>query len=116
MKTNMAFMMGEINRKKELMIFDWDRAAMRIAEERPESASAGLSDDWEWTGGEIYRNGDPMKDEYTFLASTWATPELEMDGNFEQCYRMKSEVPEWDSDTKWPESALKILRTYKDEK
>lgn len=109
MNTMAAFMMGDLNRGKELMVFDWDRAAARIAEEHPKSASAGLRDDWEYTGGEIYRDGDPIKDEYTYLTSTWATPELKMDGKVETCYRMKSEAPDWDSGTKWPDSALKIL-------
>jgi len=110
-KTEMAFIMGEANRGKEMMVFDWNRAAMRITEEHPKSASAGLRDDWEWTGGEIYRDGKPIKNESTYLASTWATPELEMDGNIEPCYRMESEAPGWNSGTKWPESALNILKS-----
>lgn len=113
MNTLEAYVMGEMNRGKELMIFDWDRAAKRITEEHPKSAWAGLSGDWEWTGGEIYRDGKPIKSEGTFLASTWAMPELEMDGNVEPCYRMESEAPGWNSDTKWPESALKILEAHK---
>ena len=109
MDTLKAFAMGDANRGKEQMVFDWDKAAKRIAKVRPEIASAGLRDDWEWTGGEIYRDGNPVKDSLTYLASTWATPELEMDGEVEPCYRMKSEVPDWDSGTKWPDSALKML-------
>jgi hypothetical protein len=109
MDTLSAFAMGEANRGKEQMVFDWDKAAKRITEVHPESASAGLRGDWGWTGGEIYRDGEPVRSEYTYLASTWATPELEMDGDVEPCYRMQSEVPNWDSDTKWPDSALKIL-------
>jgi len=106
--------MAEANRGKELMVFDWDKAAKRIVEARPESASAGLIGDWKWAGGEIYLNGNPVRTEYTYLASTWATPGLEMDGKVEPCYRMKSEVPDWDSDTKWPDSALKILFSGKE--
>ncbi len=109
MDTLKAFAMGEANRGKELMVFDWDKAAKRIAEVHPVIASAGLKSDWEWTGGEIFRDGEPVMDEYTYLASTWATPELDMDGEVEPCYRMQSEVPEWSYDTKWPYSALKIL-------
>jgi len=100
-----------MNQEKEQMVFDWDRAATRIAETHPVSASAGLKGDWQWTGGEIYRNGKPIKSEYTFLASIWATPELEMDGKIEPCYRMESETPGWNSGTKWPKSALKILKS-----
>ena len=81
MNTLKALVMGQINRGNELMVFDWDRAARRIIEVHPKSAWAGLSGDWGWTGGEIYCDGKPIKSEYTFLASTWATPELDMDGN-----------------------------------
>ena len=108
-----AFIQGEIHRGNELMVFDWDKAARRIAEAQPKNASAGLRDDWEYTGGEIYRDGKPIKETFTYLASTWATPELEMDGTVEPCYRMQSETPGWDSDTIWPESALKILEAHK---
>lgn len=104
-----AFMMGQANRGREEMVFDWDKAAKLIRESIPEVASAGLSGDWEWTGGEIYRNGQIVEDDYTYLSSTWATPELRMDGHTVDCYKMQSEVPEWGSDTKWPESALLIL-------
>lgn len=40
-----AFMMGEMNRDKELKVFDWDRAALIIKERNPEKAGAGLSGD-----------------------------------------------------------------------
>ena len=97
-------------------MFDWDRAARRIAEVKPRVASAGLEGDWEWTGGDIYRDGKPLgRDEtYTFLASTWALPELGMDGHTEPCYVYVDEAPaSWGDDrgsgTFWPESALAIL-------
>ena len=111
MDTMSAFAMGEANRGKELMVFDWERAAQIIRERGSMSASAGLSGDWEFTGGEILRDGKPMsrKDTYTYLASTWAIPELEIDCEIIECYRMQSKTPGWDSDTFWPEEALKIL-------
>lgn len=111
MNTWVAFMMGQANHGKEKMIFDWDKAARLIRERKPECASAGLRGDWEWTGGTIYEDGRPVKDDYTFLASTWAVPELNMDGDIMECFRMKHEVPGWDSKTKWPKSALDILST-----
>lgn len=109
-----AFMMREMNRGKELMVFDWDKAAQIIKEQKPVIASAGLRSDWEWTGGTIYRNGKPIKNSYTYLSSTWAVPELELKfadstSKIIDCYKMQHEVPEWDSDTKWPKSALAIL-------
>ena len=104
-----AFAMGEANRGRTEMVFDWDKAAQLIREKRPQSASAGLAGDWEYTGGTIYEDGKPYMDSYTYLASTWATPELEMDEEVVPCYRMENETPDWDAHTKWPESALAIL-------
>lgn len=47
---------------------------------------------------------------YTYLSSTWATPELTLDNGAPQdCWIWKNDSPGWDSDTYWPESALKIL-------
>jgi hypothetical protein len=115
MDTLSAFARGEANRGKDLMVFDWDKAARYIKENNILDASAGLSGDWEWTGGEILRNGKPVprEDTYTYLASTWATPKLDADDDMINCYIMKSDVPEeWGTNYAsiyWPESALKIL-------
>ena len=111
MDTLRAFAMGEANRGKPMMVFDWNKAARLIKERGAKSASAGLSGDWDYTGGEILKEGKPIsKDEtYTYLASTWATPELEIDGETVECYLMQDDTPGWNSDTFWPESALTIL-------
>ena len=109
MNSYWAFAMGEANRGCELMVFDWDKAAQLIKEHRPDYASAGLRSDWEWTGGVIYEDGEPA-DNYTYLASTWAIPELSLDGEIIECYKMQHEAPDWDAHTKWPESAMKILK------
>jgi hypothetical protein len=69
-----AFSMGEMNRGRELMVFDWDKAARLIKDSNCNSARAGLRSDWEWTGGSIFENGKPDKSDYTYLASTWAVP------------------------------------------
>lgn len=108
-----AFAMAQAAQARgaKLMVFDWHKAATLIKERKPSTASAGLAGDWGYTGGEIFRNGKPVpkEDTYTFLASTWATPELDLDGDVVSCYIMKDENPEWGSDTYWPESALAIL-------
>lgn len=85
MNTLAAFAMGEANRGREMMVFDWDKAARLIRERKPRCASAGLRSDWEYTGGTIYENGKPVMDDYTYLASTWAVPELDMDGDNLAC-------------------------------
>ena len=109
MNTMRALAMGAAHRNCEQMVFDWDKAARLIVETKPEFAAAGLRDDWEYTGGTIYDEGEPVMDDYTYLASTWAVPELSLEGEIVECYVMKSET-EWDEDTKWPDSALKILK------
>ena len=110
MNSLLAFQMGQANRGKEQMVFDWDKAARIIKERQPDFVMAGLRDDWENTGGIIYADGQPEKYSSTFLASTWAVPELDIDGEVIPCYRMASEVPKWGSKTKWPKSALDILK------
>lgn len=103
--------MGEANRGKPLKIFDWDKAARLIKERKPICATAGLEGDWDYTSGEIFANGAPFPREHasTYLASTWATPQIEIDGDTIDCFVMESERPEWNSHTYWPDSAMEIL-------
>ena len=108
MNTFLAGMMGELFRDNEPKVFDWDKAARIIKERGAKDASAGLFEDWEWTGGTILEDGKPVYEEYMYLASTWATPTLMIDGESFQCFVMKHET-DWDAKTRWPESALKIL-------
>lgn len=105
-----AFAMGEANRGNPPRVFDWNKAAEIIRDRNPESASAGLQGDMEWTGGEIWRDGEivPREKTYVYLASTWATPILEIDGEEIPCFVTKPKT-EWDSSTYWPESAKAIL-------
>ena len=109
MDTMRAFARGQAAGDAEHRVFDWNKAAQLINEYQPKEASAGLSEDWEWTGGIIFAGGKPVKDGYTYLASNWATPEIELDGELHSCFVMQSEQPDWNSATKWPDSALQIL-------
>lgn len=110
MDTLAAFAMGEANRHKRSMVFDWDKAAQTIIDTNAEEAAAGLSGDWEYTGGPIFSNGQivPQEETYTYLASTWAAPELELNGHVIDCWRWEDET-DWNASTYWPESARKIL-------
>jgi hypothetical protein len=94
-----------------MRVFDWDTAARRIVAEQPDNAGAGLQDDWEWTGGDIYRDGEivPQEDTYTYLMSTWAVPELALDGIPGSCWVWADES-EWDESTYWPDTARAILK------
>lgn len=111
MNTMAAFAMGEASRNNEAKVFDWEKAARLIRDRNASYAEAGLSGDWEYTGGAIFRDGKivPEEDTYVYLSSTWATPEIEIDGETIACYKMESEVPDWDSKTYWPKEALEIL-------
>jgi hypothetical protein len=115
MDTLTAFALGAANKGRELKVFDWDKAAQIIRDRKATTASAGLSGDWEWTGGPILADGKPVPKEntYTYLASNWATPELEVDGHRMDCFRMQSATPGWDSGTYWPESAVNLLQAQR---
>jgi len=112
MDTLNAFAMGQLNAGKPVMVFDWNKAAQLIKERNATSASAGLRGDWEWTGGQILEYGKPVdkNDTYTYLASTWATPEIKIDGETTDCYVMQDKAPEWNASTYWPDSALALLQ------
>ena len=103
-----AILNGEMNRGKEPMVFDWDKAARLIMDRKAKLASAGLAGDWEYTGGRIW-NGKIITKSYTYLSSTWAKPQIDIDGHIEDCYLMEHEAPGWDCDTKWPDSAMAII-------
>lgn len=116
MDTFSAFLMGERTKHNEARVFDWELAARIIKMKNPERVSAGLSQDWEYTGGTIWEDGKPVPREqtYVFLASTWATPQIDCDGEILPCFRMVSETPGWNADTYWPPEALRILRILED--
>lgn len=113
MDTLTAYAIGQANRGKPHMVFDWEKAARLIVERNAQSAAAGLAGDWENTGGTILRDGKPVPkdDTYTYLGSTWAVPELQIDGDILDCWRMEKDTPGWDCDTYWPKEALDILES-----
>lgn len=114
MDSVLAFAMGAMHRNDRKKVFDWDKAASIIHKKKPTLAMAGLGEDWECTGGTIYEDGKPDTSDYTYLASTWAIPELWLEyeeGNDEviPCWKYEDET-DWNEKTKWPESSLKILQ------
>lgn len=116
MDTLLAIAMGELHKNDPTMVFDWDKAARILAERNPDEAFAGLQDDYEYTAGVIWRKGKPVMDDYTYLASTWAHPMLIIGDEEIECWRYKSEVPEWNSETKWPKSAIDIVKKASESK
>jgi len=103
-----ACAMGEAHRNERMRTFDWNEAARILRERNPAEAEAGLQSDLEWTCGTIWRDGQPVTDSYTYLASTWATPVLVIDDEEIECWCWADER-EFNADTKWPESARAIL-------
>jgi hypothetical protein len=85
MDTLIAIIRNMTSQGNEVKVFDWHKAAKLILKHQPKIARAGLSEDWDWTGGEIWQDGKPVPEEdtYTFLASTHATPELVLDDKSE---------------------------------
>jgi len=108
MDTLSAFAMGAAHRNNRVKTFDWVKAANIIKERKPKTARAGLGEDWSYTGGNIWENGQPDTDSYTYLSSTWATPELEFDDDLIDCWCWEDETG-WNSGTKWPKEALEII-------
>jgi hypothetical protein len=97
--------------EEDFRVFDWDKAAQIIREHQPETADAGLMEDWSCTAGAIWHNGQivPEDETYTYLGSGWATPLLVLDGNEEiECWVYEKDS-NFDSGTYWPQSALDIL-------
>lgn len=117
MDTLQAYAMAQAHKGNHFKVFDWDKAARLIRERGAQRAGAGLSGDWEWTGGQILKDGKPIprEDTYTFLASNWAMPELVTDdGDVEDCFIIDDEARKrWGdvdlSSIYWPPSALAIL-------
>jgi len=115
MDTTIAAAIGKANRYRDPMVFDWIKAARMIRESGYKDAFAGLCEDWEYTGGPIFLDGKPVPREKksTFLSSTWANPEIRIDGEVDDCFKMKEDLVNeglmWNEDTFWPEEALKEL-------
>lgn len=101
---------------KSMMAFDWDKAAEiikdRFKEHNDLVAEAGLQGDWNYTGGEIFRDGSPTNEDYTYLSSNWATPTLILswdDSEQEEIECFTNESERFEAKSKWDEVSLKIL-------
>ena len=100
---------GQASRYDPVRVFDWNKAARRLIDEKGRLVQAALEEDWEWTCGIILKDGKIPEERDTYLASTWATPILVIDGSSEPCWVWQKEHPDWDATTFWPPSARKIL-------
>jgi len=98
--------------------FDFDKAAIIIKDrllKYPDLiAEAGLEGDWNYTGGIIFENSNPVSNSYTYLASNWATPTLILswDGMEQEEIECSCEQNDrFNSSSKWDEISLKILNS-----
>lgn len=120
MDNMIAFGLGEANRGKPLMVFDWHKAVDLINANSYKNCGAGLEGDFEWTSGNILVDGKVELYDYTYLASTWATPQLIVYADSESyeiletidCYVMDNET-EWSSGTKFPKEEQQRLLVKK---
>lgn len=103
-----ARVMAAAQRGDPFKVFDWDKAATILNERRPTLAEAGLEGDWNYTGGCIWKDGQPFTDSYTYLGSMWATPCLKINGELIPCFTT-DESKGWTTDTQWPETARELL-------
>ena len=97
---------------KKHMTFDWDKAALIIKERLKKDnnlvAEAGLQGDWNYTGGEIFAEGKPTEDNYTYLKSNWATPTLIINDTEDiDCFT--TEDSRFNENSKWDKESLSIL-------
>ena len=118
-KSKYTFSEGFTNKNSDndnpFMTFDWLKAAneikMRLLDHPDLIAEAGLQNDWQHTGGVIFKNGKPISDTYTYLESNWAIPTLILswDGEYQEeikCYELDSQ---YNSGSKWCSKSLHIL-------
>lgn len=99
--------------KSKMKVFDWHKAVRIIKKHNIKNASAGLAEDWSYTGDIILKNGKPItadNDTYTYLASVWATPVLLIEGTDEgiECWCWDDHC-NWDAKTCWPKTALWLM-------
>lgn len=68
---------------------DWHKARAiceeAIAKNPDVTIRAGLVEDWKWTSGVIYENGEYVYN-YVFGYSDWATPIVDVDGEEIECW------------------------------
>ena len=98
--------------------FDWDSAACLIKDRFQQhgdlKAEAGLQGDWDYTGGVIFEQGNPVSDDYTYLSSNWAKPTLILswDGvEQEEVPCFTDECERFAAKSKWDETSIAILGT-----
>lgn len=103
---------SEATQHDGLMVFDWHKAAKLIKKKKATYAHVHLEGS-EVNNGWIFYDGSYEHDEVgvDHLASTWATPMLEIgDEDAIPCFIISDRREGgWDANTMWPDSAKKII-------
>lgn len=108
------------NGDKVKKTFDWDKAAQILKDKKAKKAKAGLKEDQCWTCDTILKDGRPLTDAGTYLASIWATPVLiiQNGGTIPDeeipCWTMDPDT-QWNEYTVWPYSALRIFQDEREQ-
>jgi hypothetical protein len=93
-------------------IFDWDKAARLIKEKKPKMpVLAGIKEDWHYTFGAIYDNGEIINDSSPWTYSNLYTPQMVINREFIECWIYAKEELIFSKDelNHWTESAINIL-------
>lgn len=121
MDTLLAGLLGAKARRegREAKVFDWDYAATLLrlfaSDGIKDVEVCLLQDEGNTYAYAIEDKKININKGYAYLSSVWATPGMIIyyDDGHEvtvPCFKMQHEVPNWDCDTWWPDSALDILR------
>lgn len=122
MKESLGFAEGILIGKSRIpqgaktKVFDWVKCANLIRKhcmienmfDASKTVEAGLMEDWSCTSGEIFKDGNIVEDDYTYLGSKWATPIIDIDGEEIECWAYSDEC-EYDAGSKWDEKSISVL-------
>jgi hypothetical protein len=119
MDTTQAIMMGQMNRNKEMKVFDFEKFYNILIDNDVVSAIAGLEEDLEYTSDVLVIDGKIDCYHNAYLKSTWATPILmyKTKDNEEHkidCYVMEKQA-KWDINEKMPRLTIFCLNMNKDD-
>lgn len=55
-------------------VLDWKKLKQFVKGRKPVEVSAGILNDWFWTGATVYKNGKYKRKHNAWIHSYWATP------------------------------------------
>lgn len=58
----------------DMNTLDWKALKAFVAKRKPVEVSAGILNDWFWTGATVYEKGKWVRNHRAYVTSYWATP------------------------------------------